>query len=267
MISQLKSLLNYKELLLNFAKKELKVKYKNSVLGFFWSLLNPILMMLVFTFIFTFIFPRYPDIDVVPIFFLAGLLPWNFFNSSVVGATTSIVGNSALIKKVYFPRELLPVSVTMANLVNFTLELLVFVGFFLVFAMFNSRFLDFYKYFPYLLLLVPILFFFTLGLSLLVAALNVYFRDIQHVVGILLMVLFYSTPIIYPISFVPGGKIGFLYRLNPMTTIVSSFKNALFYLTSPSLNFVLYSAGSAIVMFLFGYYIFLRLEPEFAEEV
>ena len=266
MISQLKSLFNYKELLLNFAKKELKVKYKNSVLGFLWSLLNPVLMMLVFTVIFTRIF-RFPNIDSPSIFFLAGLLPWNFFNSSVVGGTTSIVGNSSLIKKVYFPRELLPISITLANLVNFALELIVFVGFILAFAMFNPRLLDFYKYFPYLLLLVPILFVFTLGLSLLVAALNVYFRDIQHMVGILLMVLFYSTPIIYPMSMVPGGKIGFIYSLNPMTTIVSSFKNVLFWLTNPSLNFMLYSAGSAIVMFLFGYFIFLRLEPEFAEEV
>ncbi len=267
MISQFKSLFSYKELLLNFAKKELKVKYKNSVLGFLWSLLNPILMMLVFTFIFTRIF-RFPDIDSPSIFFLAGLLPWNFFNASVVGATTSIVGNSSLIKKVYFPRELLPISIILANLVNFALELIVFVGFILIFALFvNPRLMDFYKYFPYLLLLIPILFVFTLGLSLLVAALNVYFRDIQHMVGILLMVLFYSTPIIYPMTMVPGGTIGFIYSLNPMTTIVSSFKNALFWLTNPSLNFMLYSTASAIVMFIFGYFIFLRLEPEFAEEV
>src|SRR3989304_6567659 len=107
MIENLRNLFKYKELLFNFAKKELKVKYKNSVLGFFWSLLTPILMMLVFTFVFTVALPiRDPAIDNFPIFFLAGFLPWNFFNASVTGSTASIVGNGALIKKVYFPREL-----------------------------------------------------------------------------------------------------------------------------------------------------------------
>ncbi|HEB12128.1 MAG TPA: ABC transporter permease [Actinobacteria bacterium] len=270
MISQFKNLFSYKELLLNFAKKELKVKYKNSVLGFLWSLLNPILMMLVFTFVFTFAFKIDPEalgIDNYPIFFLAGLLPWNFFNASVVGSTTSIVGNASLIKKVYFPRELLPVSITLANLVNFGLEMIVFVGFLLISGFFNPRFLSFYKFFPYLLLLVPILFIFTLGISFLVSALNVYLRDIQHLVGILLMVLFYSSPIIYPIP--PGGfgRFTIIYLLNPMTAIVLSFKDALYYLRTPSFNLVMYSIVVSIVVFLFGYYIFLRLEPEFAEEV
>src|SRR3990172_6650142 len=168
MIEQFKSLLKYKELLLNFAKKELKVKYKNSALGFFWSLLNPLLMMLVFTFIFAVVFKGFAkNVDNVPIFLLAGLLPWNFFNATVIGSTTSIVGNGALIKKVYFPRELLPISIALANLVNFALELLVFLMFLLASSFFISRFLAFYKFLPFLLVLLPILFLFTLGVSLL----------------------------------------------------------------------------------------------------
>lgn len=270
MFNQLKNLFSYKELLFNFAKKELKVKYKNSVLGFFWSLLNPILMMLVFTFVFTVAFPvgKGLKIDNYPIFFLAGLLPWNFFNASVMGSTLSIVSNGALIKKVYFPRELLPASIALANLVNFGLELLVFVVFVAVSATLNgSRFLAFYKFIPYLLVLLPILFVFTLGISLLVASLNVYLRDIQHLIGIFLMVLFYSSPIIYPLY--PGflGKYLPIYLLNPMATIILSFKNALFWLENPSFNFVAYSAVAAIAALFLGYYVFLRLEPAFAEEV
>ncbi|MDP1809422.1 MAG: ABC transporter permease [Actinomycetota bacterium] len=274
MVDQLKSLFKYKELLLNFAKKELKVKYKNSVLGFFWSLLNPILMMIVFTVLFTVSPLRVAakGIDNFPIFFLAGLLPWNFFNATVVGSTTSIVGNGALIKKVYFPRELLPISIAVANLVNFALELLVLIVFVLGSGLFLTRFLGFYKFLPILLVLLPILFVFTLGVSLMAASLNVYFRDIQHIIGIILMVLFYSTPIIY--KFNPGmfGKFGIIYMLNPMADIVLSFKSILYgnadnVLAVPNWHYMAYSAAAASIMFLLGYIVFIRLEPDFAEEV
>jgi lipopolysaccharide transport system permease protein len=267
MIANLRALAGYRELLFNFAKKELKVKYKNSVLGFFWSLLNPVLMMIVFTFVFA-ILMRFPAeiIDYYPIFFLAGLLPWNFFNTSVMSSTASIVGNGALIKKVYFPRELLPLSILLANLVNFALELGVLVVFMLFTGFTIPRFFDFYQFLPWLLVLVPILFLFTFGISLLVAAVNVYFRDIQHLIGIFLMVLFYATPIIYPLAVVPAKYLR-LYSLNPMTTIIMSFKNALFFLVNPSLKFVLYSGSAALAVFLVGYYVFLKLEPGFAEEI
>jgi lipopolysaccharide transport system permease protein len=267
MIAHLKSLGGYRELLFNFAKKELKVKYKNSVLGFFWSLLNPVLMMLVFTFVFTYTPLRAaaPGIDNFPVFFLAGLLPWNFFNASVTASTTSIVGNGALIKKVYFPRELLPLSILVANLVNFALEILVFTLLIVASGFFIPRFLGFYVFLPWLLLLIPILFVFTFGISLLVAALNVYLRDIQHLVGILLMVLFYSIPIIYLMPDL--GKYTVIYTLNPMVTIVMSFKNTLYWLANPSFNFMIYSALAAAGALVVGYLVFHKLEPAFAEEI
>ncbi len=266
MFSQLASLTGYRELLVNFARKELKVKYKNSVLGFFWSLLNPILMMIVFSFVFTIAIPiRAEGIQPYAIFFLAGFLPWNFFNASVIGSTTSIVGNGALIKKVYFPRELLPVSIAMANLVNFALELLVFVAFIVVYSTSFPHFLAFYKYLPFLLVLIPILFMFTVGVSLLVASLNVYYRDIQHLVGIFLMMLFYSTPIIYPVPDL--GAYGAIYKANPMTAIVLSFRKVLFEMAVPDWRFIAYTATVAFVVGVFGYFVFLRMEPSFAEEV
>lgn len=274
MIEQLKTLLKYKELLLNFAKKELKIKYKNSALGFFWSLLNPILMMIVFTILFT----KSPlkvaavGIDNFPIFFLAGLLPWNFFNATVISSTASIVGNGALIKKVYFPRELLPISIALANLVNFALELLVLTVFVFGSGFFVSRFFEFYKFLPMLLVLLPILFVFTLGVSFMVASLNVYLRDIQHLIGIILMVMFYATPIIY--QFNPGqyGKAGLIYMLNPMADIVLSFKSILYgnldnVLSIPNWHYMAYAAVTACITFLLGYIIFIRLESDFAEEV
>ncbi len=273
MIAGLKSLFSYKELLLNFTRKELKVKYKNSVLGFFWSLLNPILMMLVFTVIFTIVLPikNIGGITNFPLFFLAGFLPWNFFSATVTSSTTSIVGNGALIKKVFFPRELLPVSIGLANLVNFALELLVFFLFIIVTGLVGDpKYLEFYKFAPYLLILIPILFVFTIGVSLLVASLNVYMRDVQHFIGILLMVTFYATPIIYPISIVAERAPPIYlkaYKANPVTAIIESFHQVLHGVGHPSFNLLLYSAVVAVAVFLVGYAVFLRLEPAFAEEV
>ncbi len=269
MIAGLNTLFSYKELLLNFTRKELKVKYKNSVLGFFWSLLNPILMMLVFTVIFTIVLPikNIGGITNFPLFFLAGFLPWNFFSATVTSSTTSIVGNGALIKKVFFPRELLPVSIGLANLVNFALELGVFFLFIIVTGLVGDpKYLGFYKFAPYLLILVPILFVFTIGVSLLVASLNVYMRDIQHLIGILLMVTFYATPIIYPITLVPAGYAK-AYKANPVTAIIESFHQVLHGVGHPSFNLLLYSAVVAVAVFLVGYAVFLRLEPAFAEEI
>lgn len=269
MISSLANLIQYKELLINLTRKELKVKYKNSILGFFWSLLNPILMMLVFTFIFTIVLPikNVGGIKNFPLFFLAGFLPWNFFSATVTSSTISIVGNGPLIKKVFFPRELLPVSIGLANLINFALELSVFFLFVLATGLLSdSKYLGFYKYLPYLIILIPILFVFTIGVSLLISALNVYLRDIQHIIGILLMVTFYATPIIYPITLVPGAY-SKAYKANPVTAIIESFHQVLHGVSHPSFILLLYSATAAIAAFMFGYFIFLRLEPAFAEEV
>ena len=129
----------------------------------------------------------------------------------------------------------------------------------------NPRFLAFYKFLPYLLLLLPILWLFSIGVSLLVASLNVYFRDVQHLVGILLMVLFYSTPIIYPIPDL--GKYSAIYKANPMTALVESFHQSLYWMAHPQARFMAYAAFVAIVVFIVGYATFLRLEPAFAEEI
>lgn len=260
------SIFRYRELLLNFAKKELKVKYKNSVLGFFWSLLNPVLMMLIFSFVLGFIF-KDPKIDNFPIFVLAGLLPWNFFNSSIQGATGSIVANAGLIKKVYFPRELLPLSITLANLVNFFLELAVFFLFILVSALFfTPRLLVFYKFLPYLIILLPALFLFSVGVGLITAAINVYLRDVQHIIGIILMVLFYATPIIYRLELVPAAFLPF-YKLNPLAVFILSFKYIFYWMQPPTYKMLTFALISSLITFAFGYLFFLKLEGDFAEEV
>lgn len=267
MVRSFKALFAYKELLLNFAHKELKVKYKNSILGFFWSLLNPIMMMLVFTFVFGVIFPV-KSVPFFPIFLLAGLLPWNFFSATVTGGTISIVANSGLVKKVYFPRELLPISIGLANLVNFFLEMGVFLVFVLIIGFRYHSLWRAFLFLPYLLVLAPVLFVFSLGVALFVAANNVYFRDVQHLVGIFLTVLFYGSPIIYDLKQVPlQGSLLLMYKMNPLVTLIMSFKNAFYWGSAPHLSWLLYSVATALLVFIAGYKVFLRLEPGFAEEI
>jgi len=265
LVSHLKDVFIYKELLINLAVKELKVKYKNSVLGFFWSLINPIFTMLIFTIVFSMIF-KFAEIEYFPIFLLAGLLPWNFFNATVMGGTESIISNSSLVKKVYFPRELLPLSISLANLVNFFLELLVFLAFIGVIGIFSPQYLGVFKFLPLLLLLLPILYLFSVGFSFFISSINVYYRDVQHIMGIFMMALFYMSPIIYPISLIPEKYSG-IYYINPLASIILSFKNTLYWMEAPQLNWIAYSFLIAIIFFIAGYAIFLRLEPDFAEEL
>jgi ABC-type polysaccharide/polyol phosphate export permease len=173
MIRRLKELPSYRELIRNLIIRDLKVRYKNSVLGVLWSLLNPLLMTLVFTFVFTVMIPQ--RIDKFPVFFMCGFLPWSFFSSAVTDGTRSIVRNASLIKKVYFPREILPLVDVLSNLVNFLLALIVLFAMLLVFRV---------KLTPALLMLPFIILaqvMFLVGMALLLSTANVFYRDTQHI--------------------------------------------------------------------------------------
>jgi len=264
MFVNFKTLFSYRELLFSLTKKELKVKYRGSALGFFWSLLNPILTMLVYTFVFSIVLRA--GIKDFAIFLICALLPFNFLSNSVNYGTGSIIGNSNLVNKIYFPREIIPLSVVFANLINFLLEL---IALFIVLAVMG------YKFYIYLYLLPLVIFvqiFLVAGLTLLVSALNVFFRDLQHLVTILMMVWFFGTPIIYPLSMVPE-KFQFIIRANPMTIYAAFYRNIFYYVNHPSeLQFPSAAAivGTLAVTFLIffvSYFIFKKLEPRFAEEI
>ncbi len=260
----------YRELLANLVRRELKVKYKRSFLGFFWSFLNPLLTMLVFTFVFSFVLripppKNYLGMASFPMFLLTALLPWNFFSLSLGAAVGSIVYNSNLIRKVYFPKEILPISLSFANLINFLLELLVL---FVFLAILGYPFLgNIY----YLVLIIFIELVFIIGISLVFAFLNVYFRDVQHFVGIILMVWFYATPIIYPQNMIPqvwrGIPVQMLLRLNPLTALVLCYRDVLYFGRAPDLSLLGYAALVSIITFIGAYILFKRFEPAFAEEV
>ena len=264
MIANIRKLFSYRELIVSLTKKELKVKYRGSVLGFFWSLLNPILTMLVYTFVFSIVLRG--GIKEFAIFLICALLPFNFLSNSVNYGASSIIANSNLVNKIYFPREIIPLSIIFSNLVNFFFEL---VALFIVLGIMGYKFYMFLYLLP---ILIFIQFFLVVGMTLLVSALNVFFRDLQHLITIIMMVWFFGTPIIYPLSMVPE-RFQFIIKINPMTIYASYYRNIFYYIKYPEgagfplLWETLSALGITLLIFFIGYFVFKKLEPRFAEEI
>jgi ABC-2 type transport system permease protein len=259
-----------KELFTNLALRELRSKYKRSFFGWAWSLATPLATMLVYTLVFAY-FLRIPSknftghpsgLQVYALYLLCGLLPWNYFQISVTSCIGSLVGNSTLIKKTYFPRTLLPGAVVGAGLVSHLIEMGLLLVALLAFG--NWRALVFL---PVVFALTAIMMMFALGFGLMLSALNIYFRDIEHFVGILFLVWLYMTPIIYPISVIHSHKLQLLLKLNPMTDAVGAYRAALYDGRLPGALGFSYFALWAIAAFVVGLLVFNRLEAGIAEEL
>lgn len=258
MLKKIKEITVYKELLYNLTSKELKLKYKNSALGFFWSFLNPLLMLTVYTFAFKFIMRI--EIENYSLVLLAGLLPWNFFNASVQGSTMSLVNNSHLIKKVYFPREIIPLSLIMSNFVNFLMTMIVL---FVAMMLFGVPLGINILMLPVVLLLLVM---FTTGLSLMLSALNVYYRDVSHFVEILFMAWIYLTPVIYSFSMIPE-KYRIFLMLNPMTLVVELIRDTTIRNVFPDLKFLFALLVVSSITLAVGQRVFTKLERDIAERI
>jgi len=258
----------FRELVQNLVTRNLKVRYRNSVLGVVWSLLNPLLMMLVFTAVFTVM--RGEDVGIYPVFILVGLLPWQFFANSVAGATGSIVSNAHLINKVYFPREILVLSEVLSQLVNFLIALLILVPILLLFHI---------AFTPWILLLplmIVIQFIFTLGIAFIVATANVFYRDVQMIMEVVLLAGFFLTPVFYSLDILPRSYQLFgvnldIWRLvrylNPMASIIGNYRVIVFYGAPPALDFLFRTLVTAIFFLIIGLFVFYRYHTRFSEEV
>lgn len=262
-------LVQYRELILNLVIRDLKVRYKNSVLGFLWSLVNPLLMMVIFTVVFTIMLPG-SGVENFPVFVLCGILPWNFFSASVIGSTNSIVGNAHLIKKVYFPREVLPISVVFSNLVNFLLALVVL---FAMISLFGIRLTPWALFLPLVILTQVV---FTVGIAFVLSTLNVFYRDTQVIMEVLMLAWFFLTPVFYPITILPQSHLllGFnldiqrlAYILNPMASLIASYRVILYHGAPPAFDFLLRTIITSIAILLCGYLFFARHRWSFGEEL
>lgn len=274
-MTRLAELTGSRELAVNLTLRELRGKYKRSAIGWGWSLLNPLLSVAIYWLVFG-VF-----LDVVPpigrpsglqsfvLFLLCGLLPWMFFANCVSVAPETLITNGNLIKKVYFPREILVFSSVNAVVVTFAIELGVLGTLLLVAGNMIIPWL------PVLLLAVAVEVVFVMGIALLLGSLNVYFRDVKHFVTVGLQALFYSAPIVYPIRFVPitaevaGVEIPVrrIYELNPLVRMVAVYRDVLYNLRFPSIWDFGYFTLWAVGMLAFGWYVFHKLEPRLAEEV
>ncbi len=252
-----KNSIHYFELLVALAKKDLKVRYKSASLGFMWAILNPLLMMVVLSVIFSLVFKVKTEAP-YSVFVLCGLIPWTFFNFSLACATNSIVDNSNLVKKVYFPREIIPVSVILANLFNFCLSLIIL---FIFLIIFKIKITLFFLLTPFA---VVIQFFFICGMCLLTSGLNVYFRDVKYIVESALLFLFYLTPVFYPVTMVPE-RFREVFLLNPMAGIIVFYRDIFINAQMPSLYLTAVTTLSSLLIFAAGLFVFKKCEPAFSD--
>jgi ABC-type polysaccharide/polyol phosphate export permease len=272
-LTSLRDLASSRELVLNLTLREVRGKYKRTALGQFWSLLNPLATMLIFTVVFGVLLrvkipPGEPSgLDVFALWLMCGLIPWTFMSNAVTGGMTALVSNANLVTKVYFRREVLVAASVFALDVTFAMEMLVLSAALLVFGA------NVLPWLPLVIIFMLVLTAFALGLALMLAVANVYFRDTQHFLSIFMQFWFYATPIVYPATLVPADRdvIGIpmrtLYELNPMEHFVAVFRSLLYDNRFPALDDVLWTIGSALVVLLVGWTIFKRYEPRLAEEL
>lgn len=249
----------YRDLIWNLVLRDLKGRYKNSVLGYLWSLLNPLLLMGVFTVLFKFLLNN--PIPNFPVFIIVALLPWNLTATTVSGAVTSITGQSALIKKIYFPREVIPIALVLANLINYLLALPAMIA---IMLLLNAHFQPVALLFPVIVLIQAIL---LLGLALFLSCLNVFFRDTQVIMDVLLTAWFFLTPIFYRLDDIVPRWSRLVRWLNPMASLVDFYRDIFYLGGMPGLDALVRTLVTALLVLLVGYLFFLRLSSRFGEEI
>lgn len=260
----LRQLVRYRGLIQSLVARELKARYRGSVLGFFWSFINPLLLLLIYSFVFTVVLPgtHPPDLEPFALFMFCGILPWTWFSASLLEASNVLISGGNLIKKVLFPAEILPMVTVLAHMVHFLLGLPI-LAVFLLYYQAPLRWIEL-AWFPVVVVVQLLL---TVGLALVLAALTVHFRDIKDLLSNLLTFWFFATPIIYPMSMAPSfGRT--LLNLNPFTHLAVSYQEILFY-EGPFGHWKWLIALGVLSAGVFGagYFVFDRLRDSFAEEV
>lgn len=258
-MNTLKELYHYREMIVSLVRKGLRGRYKGSVLGFLWTFVNPLLQLVVYTIVFSSIMRA--GIDKFYLFLFVALIPWMFFSASVTGGAASIVAEGNLVKKVYFPRQVLPIAYVTTAFVNM---LLTFVVVFLALIV-GGIGLDM-RLLIYLPVVMIVEYLLALGIAMLTSALTVFFRDLEYILGIVTMAWMYLTPIMYGVDMIPDEYLP-LFHLNPMTPIIVAYRDILYYKQIPRLSTLLQALAWGITFLLIGSIIFDRLQRHFAEEL
>lgn len=251
--------LSHKYLLFQLTVREIKARYKQSIIGYLWILLNPLAQLLVYSFVFSIIF-KFPTNGIpYSIFLFVGLLPWIYLQLTLSTSTLVLVDNANLLKKVSFPREILPYSIILSKLIDLLLAYILLIGFMIFYQL---------PFYPSIVFIIPLFFIQIIlmcGLALFLSCANLFYRDVQYVTNLALLVWMYLTPIVYPLSLVPNNII-FVYKLNPMVGIIEGYRSALFN-TPFDTGIIIWSALISIIIFITGFWIFKRSEKVFADIV
>jgi len=258
MLKQIQNIYLYREMLRNVVLRELRARYKGSVLGFLWTFVNPLLMLVIYSVVFSYILKT--EIINYPMFIFVALLPWNYFVNSILQGTVSLVQNAGLIKKIYFPREVFPIAVVISNLVNYLLSLLIMIPALLLTGVHIK--LPAIS-FPLILLVET---FFVLAFALVLSVINIYFRDMEHLVGVIILALFYLTPVLYPLSLIPENII-WIFNLNPITPIIQAYRDIFFEGIWPDWAVLMKVGLFGLVLLVFSMRIFDRMQRDAAEHI
>lgn len=257
---RISKIFNYYSLIKYLAWREISTRYKQSFLGFFWVVLNPFFQMITMSFVFSQIM-RFQTINIpYPIFLYAGLLPWIYFTNCLNHAVTVLVNDASLIKKIYFPREVLILSTLIAKTFDFFISSIIF---FILMIVYKVAFTPFIFFF---FLIFVIQFIFTFSLALFLSWTNLFYRDIQYLLNLILTLWFYLTPIIYPIEFFPE-KYRFIFKLNPMSVFINAYRQVLLGGNFPKWESLITGIVISIFAFIISYTIFKKVEKDFADVV
>ncbi len=263
MVKKIQELFEYREMIVSLVRKDLRGRYKSSALGFLWTFINPLCQIIVYTLVFSQIFRM--GIEKYYLFLTVVMIPWVFFSSSVSGGSMAVVSQQDLVKKIYFPREVLPISFVTSCFVNMLLSfVVVFLVIFISGIGFNPTALLFL---PLVMIIEYIL---ALGITMITSACTVYLRDLEHIIGVLMMAWIYLTPVMYDISYVtenaPSELVSIFY-LNPMTSIAIAYRDILYYKQIPHMQNLLVAVAIGIGSLIIGSVVFAKLQKNFVEEL
>lgn len=253
-----KELYNYREFLKTSIKKEFRGKYKKSFLGVLWSFLNPLFQLLIYAIVFPFILRN--NVDNYTIFLIVALMPWNFFNMTILQSAASIVANGGIIKKVYFPREILPISTATSNLLNFLITGII------VFAALLISGIGIGTSVLVLPIIIVIQYVLQLGLAFIFSSITVYVRDVEYLLNVFMMLMFYLCPIVYSADIIPDKFLP-IFKLNPMFHIIGYYRTILYDKQIPNMSHVFILFIACTLILILGYLIFQKCKKRFAEEL
>ncbi len=258
MIKQLIEAFSYREMLYSTVRKDLRSRYRGSFLGFLWTFLNPLLQLVIYSIVFPKLL-KVPE-ENYPMYVFIGLLPWIYFSSTMSIATGCIVSSGNLVKKIYFPRLIIPLSVSATGLINYLFGLVITIVALIATKIYFS---------PFIILLPAIMliqFLFVTGLAFMLSAFYVFFRDLEHIVNILTMTWFYLTPVVFSINVFPENAQK-IFMLNPMTQFLTAYRDVLLDKRLPDFEGLLITTSVSVILFFIGLFVFTKLQRFFAEEI